>query len=306
MNGQQGFVHEAWFYDDTEDYLRQLSAFVDDAGSANEPVLMAVPAERHRLLRGHFDHTASHVTLADMSDKGANPGRIIPRVLAGFMDAHADRRVNIVGEPIWPGRTAPGYAAAMEHEALINVAFSERDATIVCPYDRANLSAQAIEDASDTHPLVRDRGEPRPSETYVDPIRTARVAVGDPSQVPDDATTTTFWDLITVRAAVRSAVDRIGLGRSRAADLEAAANEVATNTLRHGGGVGELSYWTEAGQLIVEIRDNGHIDDPLVGRRVPTPWNDFGRGLLTTHMLSDLVQIWSRPAGTTVRMWIQI
>src|SRR5690606_41531439 len=93
----------------------------------------------------------------DMAEAGRNPGRIIPGVLHAFADRHAAGRVRIVGEPVWPGRSAAEYPACAQHEALINLAFAGRPVSILCPYDTAGLHPVAIADARATHPVVTAR-----------------------------------------------------------------------------------------------------------------------------------------------------
>jgi len=67
-------------------------------------VFVAVPAPKVSLLREHLGGQAGRVSFADMTEMGANPAWIIPRV-AAFADAHRGRAVRYVGEPAW--RPAP-------------------------------------------------------------------------------------------------------------------------------------------------------------------------------------------------------
>lgn len=85
-------------------------------------------------------------------------------------------------------------------------------------------------------------------------------------------------------------------------ELVLAVNELATNSVRHGGGAGKLLLWRESDRLVCEIQDAGHIDDPLIGRSRPAPNQHTGRGLWLVHQLCDLVEIHSSPAGTAVRV----
>ena len=52
--------------------------------------------------------------------------------------------------------------------------------------------------------------------------------------------------------------------------------------------------------LACAVRDNGHIDDPLVGRERPRPEQERGRGLWLANQLCDLVQVRSGPDGFSV------
>jgi anti-sigma regulatory factor (Ser/Thr protein kinase) len=88
----------------------------------------------------------------------------------------------------------------------------------------------------------------------------------------------------------------------RIADFTVAVNELATNTVKHGGGVGTLALWTEDGALVAQVRDGGHIANPMAGR-VPPPLDSAngGRGLVLVNQLCDLVRVHTTPDGTTIR-----
>jgi anti-sigma regulatory factor (Ser/Thr protein kinase) len=79
-------------------------------------------------------------------------------------------------------------------------------------------------------------------------------------------------------------------------------HELAANTVRHAGGPGRLTIWTEPGLIVCQVEDGGHIADPLAGRRSPPPGSMTGRGLLLVNQLCDLVRIRSGPDGTAIRV----
>ncbi|KJE22273.1 anti-sigma regulatory factor (Ser/Thr protein kinase) [Frankia torreyi] len=113
-------------------------------------------------------------------------------------------------------------------------------------------------------------------------------------------------DLGLVRAAATRAALADGLGEDRAGDLELAVHEVATNSIRHGGGRGAARFWIFAGCLICEVTDSGQLADRLAGRRRPDLDLSGGRGLWLVNQLCDLVQLRSGSAGTTVRMFMYV
>jgi anti-sigma regulatory factor (Ser/Thr protein kinase) len=53
---------------------------------------------------------------------------------------------------------------------------------------------------------------------------------------------------------------------------------------------------------VVEVEDEGLIEEPLVGRIRPDHTQLSGRGLWLANQLCDLVQIRSGMHGTTVRL----
>jgi anti-sigma regulatory factor (Ser/Thr protein kinase) len=70
-----------------------------------------------------------------------------------------------------------------------------------------------------------------------------------------------------------------------------AVNEIATNSVRHGGGTGTLRVWVGTRWLVCEIEDRGRIDNPMVGREEPTPDRPDGRGLWIANQICELVQL---------------
>ena len=300
------FDHPGLFYRDATGYLDAAVPFVRAGLAADEPVMVAVPAANLDLIRAAAGADASRVVWHDMSRAGRNPGRIIGGVLLAFAAAHPGRRVRIIGEPIWPGRTATEYPACAEHEALINRAFAGRDATILCPYDTRRLKPHVIADAARTHPVITTGGRTGASPQYGDPAQVA-ASFNLPLARPPAAAATLTVDLAHIRAARALVADRggaAGLRTDTIADLQVAVTELATNAIRHGvDGVGHLAVWADRTHLICQMRSRGHLDDPLVGRTIPPNDGESGRGLLLVHALCDLVRVHNGEHEVTINLY---
>jgi anti-sigma regulatory factor (Ser/Thr protein kinase) len=85
-------------------------------------------------------------------------------------------------------------------------------------------------------------------------------------------------------------------------DRVLAVSEVAANSVRHAGGRGVLRIWLQDGALICDVRDDGRIVDPLVGRRRPEGGQIGGYGLWLANQLCELVQIRAFADGGAVRL----
>lgn len=109
-------------------------------------------------------------------------------------------------------------------------------------------------------------------------------------------------ELARARELVAREAEEANLSSGRCTDLVIAVNELATNSIRHGGGGGKLCVWREYGALVVEVQDGGRIEQSLLGRIRPAPLAGRGRGLWMARQLCDLVQIRSGPEGTDVRL----
>jgi anti-sigma regulatory factor (Ser/Thr protein kinase) len=97
---------------------------------------------------------------------------------------------------------------------------------------------------------------------------------------------------------------RLGLSGIRLEDVALMVAELTTNSVVHGGGSGTLLMWADDGQMVCEVRDHGHLNDPLAGRRPPARDQLGGRGLLLVHSLADLVRIHTSPNGTAIRCYV--
>lgn len=109
-------------------------------------------------------------------------------------------------------------------------------------------------------------------------------------------------ELANVRNFVHEQALRAGLPDARARDLVIAASEVAANTLRHTDGRGEVRIWSQPGQVICEFHDTGIIANPSVGMTRPLEEANGGLGLWVVRQVCDAVDIETGPAGTTIRL----
>ncbi|MET9341280.1 sensor histidine kinase [Nonomuraea sp. NPDC003804] len=297
------FVHPAFFYEDDREYLSGTVPFIRAGLAAGEPVAVSVPGPNLELIRDELGDEAQRVRMLDMTVVGRNPGRIIPGVLREFADHYPDRHVRIVGEPIWAGRTGTEYPACAQHEALINLAFQGRRATIVCPYDAKRLEPEILDDAALTHPLLQDAEGERASTAYA-PMRVIE-GYNVPLYEPPAAVALSFdsTNLGQVRHLANEWATAAGLTGTRLDDVQLTVSELGANSLDHGGGAGVLRLWHEEGRMVCEVSDAGHITDPLAGRRPVDPRTPGSRGLLIVNLLSDLVRIHTREGATVVRAY---
>jgi anti-sigma regulatory factor (Ser/Thr protein kinase) len=166
-----------------------------------------------------------------------------------------------------------------------------------------------IDEAQRTHPVVTlgERTEPSPRYHGLDGVEQLMSAeLPDP---PADATELQFdsGSLERLRAFVAECAAQRGVDLSRRVQLVVAVNEVAANSVKHGGGRGVFRLWTEQRRRIVcEVWDRGRITDSLADRRIPPADKPGGRGLWIANQLCDLVQVRSAARGTTVRLHFAI
>lgn len=299
------FEHEAMFYRGDADFLAGLVPFVLDGLERDEAVVIAEPRPRLDMLRDALGDDASAVELLDMAEIGANPARIIA-VWAAVLEKHtgAGRRLRGVGEPAFPGRRTAELVECRLHELLLNAAFDDGPGwRLLCPYDQEHLPRAVTQAALHTHPVRSTSSTRLTSAGYRAGTHAAAFAEDLPA--PGDAVLRGVYgprDIQATRRTVGQWARSCGLTGERVEALELAASELATNSVRHGGGTGTVAMWLDGAAAIVQFTDSGTITDPLTGRFSPSLEQEGGRGVYLVNQLCDLVQIRSSARGTTVRV----
>ncbi len=289
------FHHEALLYDGPDDLLAGAVPYIREGLERDEPVLVAVDAEKIAALSDALG--PSEVTFVDMRELGRNPARIIP-AWQDFRARH-DGPIRGIGEPIWPGRGAAELVECQLHEALLNLAFDgAEDFSLLCPYDTSGLDEGVVHEACAGHPHVNAA----PSAAYR--ARERLLAPFEAPLAPPPAHARVLgFELDTLAEVRRVAEDCVSdLEHPRGQDLVLAVAELAANSVRHGGGRGILLVRRDDGAVIAEIRDRGRIEDPLAGRHEPGFEQLGGRGLWIANAVCDLVQVRSGQQGTAVRL----
>ncbi len=299
---QAGFSHAALLYRDRTAGLGWATAMVRRVAESGAPLQVALPARTMRQVREAFRPTSRRVSVADMTDLGRNPARIIPAAQS-FSDEHPGEHVYCVWEPAWPARSAAELREITRHEALCNLAFRNREMTIVCLYDTSRLPSGVISDVERTHPVIVSAGYQRPSTSY---LGSGQLPPGcdDPLPPPSrDAVFVTFdGHLGPVREFSAGQARAAGLDSGRARDLVLAVSELAANAIGHAAGGGVVRSWCTADEVLCQVEDYGHIADPLAGRRRQPADAPGGHGLWLVNRVCDLVERRTGPAGTITRL----
>ena len=308
--GPQRFEHQSLFYAGEDEFLEGTLPLIDEALALEQPVLAAVAPVRISLLREALGARAGWVDFVDMHALGRNPACIIPawQQFLEERDPLGDPVLGI-GEPIWPGRSDAELTECERHESLLNLAFAGGQPwRLVCPYDLDGLDDHVIEAAQRNHPFVSTGGASARNGSYRPADWPVGAFEGTLPEPPPFAEEIGFSreQLGAARRAVAAQAAAALLAEERRQQLVLAISELASNSVRYGGGSGRLRMWREDGTLLCEVLDSGQIDAPLAGRIRPRPEQLTGRGLWLVNQLCDLVQIRSGSAGTAVRLHMDL
>ncbi|ORW60874.1 regulator of Sig8 [Mycobacterium parmense] len=307
--GGPEFVHSALFYHSQRECVDFVEHFVVEGLARNEAVLIAVPRAELALLRDALcdgGGLPDDLRLADVAEAARNPTRFMA-MQGCFVDDHPGRRVRIVSQIAWPGRSEEEMQACVEHEALVNAALEGYPVTGVCLYDAERLDDGMLAEARATHPMLWSCGSLDHSPEYApeDALRRCN------RPLPTNPGAVTYLvgssaDLRPARNFALSYAGWVGLSPDDIEDLQLIATELATNSLMYGGGGCRLAFWRTGEHLVCEARDSGCFDDPLVGRLEPGPQGAASRGLYLINAIADLVRTHTTSRGTTIQAYLRL
>ena len=300
-----GFAHMFYPYAGEQQYLSGTLAYIQHARRAGGAVVVAAPEERRAVLGAHLGGDDG-VTFVDTAALGRNPGLLIPAWQDWIGQLASAGAVHGINESVWSARDTAQQGELRYQEWLLNLAFARAPAwSLMCPIDTTGQQAAAIAALARCHPLVWNGTDYATSSDY-----TADVYAFDRMPEPAEPFEQMGYDVDDLHA-VREKTTRWalanGLRAARTRELTLAVSEVATNSIRHGGGHGTLRLWVQNAALVCELRDDGVITDPLAGRVRPPKTQLGGRGLWFVNQLCDLIEIRSAPGkGTRVRLWMEL
>jgi hypothetical protein len=312
--------HEVLPYECERGFLSGAMPFLRAGAKAGDAVLAISGQDNLGMLRECLGTEASEVEFIDASAFYCHPARALAQYVA-FADqvAGQGRRLRLLGEPVWHGRTPPEIAEWQRVEAIVNVAFAGTGASILCPYDLRSLPPAILDGARRTHPVAVHGGERHANPGYMDPWSYTSI-IDRPPLPPPPASAESLRidavDLYWLRAFVAEYGREAALVDSAMQHLLMSVTEVATNAIRHGAPPIMLRLWTEPGDgsvdprgdpppgmLVCEISDGGHWRPAPGFSFVPHGPSAPGRfGLWAVRLLCSRVQVRTGRAGTTVRL----
>ena len=299
------FRHEALLYRGPVELGAMLLPIIRSAIDAGDSILVALDVDTAGRLRRALGDDSSLVTFVDMRDPRTESRADHPRVAVVRREARCDRgdeRSGLASRSGRAGARTSSRSASCTRRCSMSPSPADRRGVWCAPTTSCTCPRARSASAFDTHPLVP--GFP----TSADPVRLTGVPqrfstpLPEPAEPQQEVAFETAGSLARLRAVVMERALEAGLDRDRAGDLALAVSEVAANSVRYGGGGGALRIWLTPDALVCEVRDRGHIDDPLVGRSTPEPMADGQRGLWLVNQLCDLVQLRSLDEGVVVRL----
>lgn len=306
VRARQSYRHEAFFWHSRADYVAGLVPFVLEGLDDGEAVLVGATAEHAAWISEELGPRAAEVRFVDLNAMAHNPARIIP-ALQELLDACCGpgRPARGVGEPVWPGRGPEEVRESELNEALLNLAVDpDLPFWLVCPYDAEHLDADALAEAGRSHPALVTSTSYAGSGSYRGRDHARALFATDLPDLrgPDDDVRIagTSLDLAAEQVTLRAAAS--DLYSDRVVVLSDVVRGLVAESVRRGAPNARVRLWDEPRELVCEVSDPTHVEDYLIGRRLPVG----GRfdPVWLANQVCDLVQVRSSDHGTTVRLHV--
>lgn len=234
-------IHEAFIYSSDEEYTDVLAPFLSESVRTDQGTVVVARPARIRLLRDALGADAAAVSFFDADTWYRSPGSAFASWLRE-LDAAAGP-VRAVGEIVFGGDPA-GVARWHRYESLINRAFVNREAWIVCAYDAREHPAELIDVARGTHRMVANgrRARMLSAAHFSEPELGAPLSPGHDRATAQQQSSATIagGDVTALRRTITWPARAAGLPAPVVEDLVFAAADIAANgasvsTARAGG-----------------------------------------------------------------------
>jgi len=311
--GQEGYVHEALFFDTDESLLGEGLRFVSEGLRQGEDVALICTADRNQLLHDaarEYDGHGGRLTLIDQQHayRHASGALEFFRRLATKSAADGIPRARVVGEVPF-GRDTEQWAEWRRFEAMANVALAPHTLWSVCAYDTRRTAPELHEIIRKTHPILNGRGQRDHNAEFVDPAELLRDEP-EPGLLPvqHGPPVMTIVDIRTGeqlresrQQLARSVASVPGLPTVRARDFVVATNELLENAWLHGRAPVSVRLWAGAEEVVCSVTDQGAgFRDPFAGYWRGLDTELAHHGLWLARQLCDEVSF-HRREGFTAR-----
>ena len=295
------FAHEGFAFHTDRELIDRVVPFAAEGLSRGEPVLV-VAGERVRTLLAD-EMGADVARLATFSPAetwwrgGHDTLRAYDRDLRELRASVPTWR--LVAEPVWLARDDGREWSRFE--SVANRCYSDMPYYSLCLHDAERLSKGVLEAVARTHPLAWGGFAPVPTAAYEDPQQFIRSVQPKWRERPGSAA---VMSVVTPREVRHDVATWLVDGwAARADDVVLATHELVINALRVSE-CAEVSCWSEAGRLVVEVSDQGPgLPDEIVGYVPPGNDQEGGRGMWLAWRLADDVAVASNGTGTRIRLY---
>jgi anti-sigma regulatory factor (Ser/Thr protein kinase) len=295
--------HNALVYESQDEYVACAVPFLREGIDAGEGAIVAHTKPGLAMMREALGSDAGQVTFVDVSSAYTRPAR----TLAAYHNVYVEQlqmtpTVRAVAD-VQFGPDPAEWDVWTGYEAVFNRTFGHLPTWVICSYNANGTPDPIIEGVWQTHPEVIADGSCNASAHYEEPDRLLRRITPVPAPLSGLRSIPFGRDVADFREHLAREMVAENVSEAKALDMLLAATEVATNAVRHGGGVAEVRVGRAEGRFVCEIVDRGDgFDDPVAGYIAPR--EGVGTGLWVARQLTWRIEFLRAPREFTTRIWL--
>jgi len=294
--------HNAFVYDNDEEYVARSVAFLKEGLQAGESAIVANTRDALAMMRDALGPDADRVAFVDVSATYTRPARAVAAYYGTFLE-HLRRAPSVRAVADFQvGPTPAEWQEWIAYEAITNLAYSHLPVWVVCTYDANGLPDPVLESVGQTHCELLGHGW-QDSDDFEDPRALVRKLTPEPDPLLELRSFSAGDDLEAFREQLASELMAEKVPAGKALDMLVAGTEIAANAVRHGAGIEEVRVGRAEGRFVCEVVDRGGgFDDPVAGYLAPR--EGTGTGLWVARQLTWRVEPFASPRGFAVRIWL--
>ena len=152
-------------YRSPDEFLEATAPFLEDGLALGHAALAVTTRRNIKRLQERLARVGDRIQYVPSDAWYRDPFNTVEKYRAYRDDqiAKGHPRVRIVGEPVWPKRSAEGVRRWIRYEAIINLAMANAPSSIFCPYDGNALPDEVLASVRRTHPHMRGHDDPNPA-----------------------------------------------------------------------------------------------------------------------------------------------
>ncbi|MCU1428486.1 MAG: sensor histidine kinase [Actinomycetia bacterium] len=300
MSAEGALRHDAFVYETRDEYVDRTIAFLMEGLDAGEAAIVGDSREGLAEMREAFGDDAEQVVFCDLGSTYTRPARTLAAYYGLFLgQLRKAPSVRAVAE-MQLGPTPADWDEWTRYEAITNVSYSHLPVWIVCTYNATGLPDPVREGVWQTHAGKLADGW-QESREFEDPREVVRNLTPAPNSFPELRAFSVENDVESFRELLARELVAEKVPDAKVLDMLVAGTEIATNALRHGGGIAQVRVGRAEGRFVCEVVDRGSgFDDPLAGYLAPRAGT--ASGLWVARQLAWRVEFFGAPEGFTARI----
>ncbi len=302
MSSEAALRHHVFVHESDDEYVARSVAFLQEGLEAGEGAIVGNTRDRLAMMRDALGPDADRVAFVDNASIYTRPARAVAAYYGTFLGAlQKAPSVRAVAEFQF-GPKNEDWDQWMGYEAITNFAYSHLPAWVVCTYNANGLPDSVLDGVLRTHSEVLGDGWQK-SDRFEEPRELVRRLTREPEPLPELRSCWAGGDLERFREQLARELMSENVPEANALDMLVAGTEIASNAVRHGGGIEEVRVGRAEGRFVCEVIDRGSgFDDPVAGYLAPR--EGTGSGLWVARQLTWRVESFHSPRGFTVRLWL--